>query len=384
VLPAQNKDSGYAETTHTMTTLLNGVSFLICTYNSVARIEETLCCLAQQQAVANAGWEVVLVDNACTDGTTAEAERCWQALGNPMPLRIFYEPRPGKNFAVELAFQQARYRYACIVDDDNRLSANYFKIGYDLLEANPMIGILGGMNTATFDVAPPEWFPVYQHCYAVGEQKGYKDGQIKTFTDGNIGRNALWGAGMYIRTSLWHQLQQLQFKSLFVGRQGAKNLTAGEDDEICYAIQMIGYEVWYSSKLQLRHHMTAGRLTKEYRNQLFYSSVWSQTRIFAYINTLWGNPSKFLITSNLLKDFVYMLKHLVVLIFSRNYFKALAKNDTFFLMNVSRQALITYAFIRDVPNIKYYYHTVMQFKNRIDAQVVKQHTSHDSIENKDK
>jgi hypothetical protein len=194
----------------------------------------------------------------------------------------------------------------------------------------------------------------------------------------------LWGAGMYIRTSLWHQLQQLQFKSLFVGRQGAKNLTAGEDDEICYAIQMIGYEVWYSSKLQLRHHMTAGRLTKEYRNQLFYSSVWSQTRIFAYINTLWGNPSKFLVTSNLLKDFVYMLKHLVVLIFSRNYFKALAKNDTFFLMNVSRQALITYAFIRDVPNIKYYYHTVMQFKNRIDAQVVKQHTSHDSIENKDK
>lgn len=350
-----------------MSALLEGVSFLICTYNSVARIEETLHCLAQQHAVPSASWEVILVDNACTDGTTVEAERCWQSLGNPMPLRIFSEPRPGKNFAVELAFRQARYKYVCIVDDDNRLSPSYLQIGYALLEANSMIGILGGMSTATFDIAPPDWFATYQHCYAVGEQKGYENGQIKTYADGNIGRNALWGAGMYIRTALWHQLQQLQFKSLFVGRQGIKNLTAGEDDEICYAIQMLGYEIWYSSKLQLKHHMTVGRLTEEYRNRLFYSSVWSQTRVYAYINTLWGKPSKYLVTSNLLKDFAYMVKGVANRIFSIQYAKAVLTNDVLFLMDTKRQLLIAYSFIRDINNTKRYYRTVMDFKKRIDA-----------------
>ena len=349
-----------------MTTLLNGVSFIICTYNSVARIEETLRCLAQLQIPAGAGWEVVLVDNACTDGTAVEAERCWKLLAATAPLRILSEPRPGKNFAVELAFQQARYQYACIVDDDNRLNPNYFQVGYPILETNPQIGILGGMNTATFDVNPPDWFPEYQHCYAVGEQKGYEDGQVKTYVDGNIGRNALWGAGMFVRTKLWQQLQQLQFRSLFVGRQGSKNLTAGEDDEICYAIQMLGYEIWYSSKLQLRHHMTAGRLTTEYRNRLFYSSVWSQTRIFAYINTLWGSPSKYLVTSNLLKDAAYMVKGVVTRVFSADYVKALFKRDTLSLMDANRHVLIAYAFIRDIPNIKHYYQSVMTFKSRIE------------------
>lgn len=353
-----------------MDSLLNGVSFIICTYNSVKRIGETLHCLAKQRVPAGIGWEVVLVDNACTDDTAAEAERCWQALSVPAQLRIFSEARPGKNFAVELAFRQARYQYACIVDDDNRLDADYLQIGYDLLERNPMIGILGGMNTATFDIAPPDWFATYQHCYAVGEQKGYEKGQVKTFEDGNIGRNALWGAGMYIRTSLWHQLQQLQFKSLFIGRQGTKNLTAGEDDEICYAIQMLGYEVWYSSKLQLKHHMTAGRLTESYRDRLFYSSVWSQTRIYAYINTLWGKPSKYLITSNLLKDFAYMLKGLANRIFSKDYARALLYRDVLFLMDTKRQLLITYSFIRDINNTKRYYRTVMDFKKRIDEQNV--------------
>ncbi|MBO0357372.1 glycosyltransferase family 2 protein [Hymenobacter sp. BT186] len=345
---------------------LNGVSFLICTYNSASRITETLRHLAEQELSAGIKCEIILVDNACTDDTALIAENYWKQSDRAMPLRIFREQRPGKNFAVELAFQKAQYCYACIVDDDNRLNNDYLRIGYHLLESNAKIGIIGGPNAASFDIVPPSWFPAYQHCYAVGEQKGYNNGRFEVFADGNIGRNALWGAGMFVRTIIWHQLYSLGFKSLFIGRQGSKNLTAGEDDELCYVAQMLGYEIWYSSKLYLIHHMTAVRLTKSYRNRLFYSSVWSQTRIFAYINTLWGNPIKYLSISNHLKDTAYMIKGVLKRMITLQYVKDLIKWNEVSIMNVNRDMLIIYARIKDMKNVKNYYLDVMDLKKRID------------------
>lgn len=349
-----------------------GVSFLVCTYNSALRISETLRCLAQQIVIASVPWEVILVDNACTDDTTTVAETYWQQLGTPAPLYIFKQPKPGKNFAVELAFQKAQYRYCCIVDDDNRLDPDYLQTGYNLLETHPQVGILGGPNTGVFETTPPAWFLAFQQCYAVGEQPNYVEGKMQPLADGNIGQNVLWGAGMFVRTDLWYQLRQLEFKSLFVGRQGTKNLTAGEDDELCYAAQIIGYEIWYSSKLHLCHYMTSNRLTEDYRNKLFYSSVWGLLRMQAYRNTLWGQPGKDYSKSiNLMKDFAYMTRTMARRILSTSYARALVKKDIQFLMHTKHSFLFLYDFIVNFNNIKLYYQRVAAFKNKAEVHRAK-------------
>ena len=347
-----------------MASLPAGVSFLICTYNGVERIPETLACLAQQKGAAAIKWEVILVDNASTDGTTSAAQAYWEKLGAPAPLRTFKEPRPGKNFAVEVAFSQTSYCYACIVDDDNRLAPDYLQIGYELLKSNPKIGILGGQNTGAFEVPPPDWFPAYQTLYAVGPQ--LRPYQSIPLPDGLVEEAVLWGAGMFVRTEVWHKLCQGEFKSLFQGRQGTKNLTAGEDDELCYAARLLGYEVWYSSKLTLQHYMTAGRLTEAYRDRLFYGTVWSQARLKVYRDVLGGPAGKQSgSAANLTKDILYMSRTVAQRLLSRGYARALLNGDNKHLMSCHHQLLTLYDFIRNFRQIQDYYKTVEAFKQRV-------------------
>jgi len=338
-----------------------GVSFLVCTYNGAATIAETLACLARQQAPAGVAWEVILVDNASTDGVADLAREQWEQLGAPAPLRRLSEPRPGKQHAVETGVGAVRHRYLCIVDDDNQLAPDYLATGYALLEAHPQIGLLGGQNTGAFDGEPLAWFPTFQHCYAVGPQIDYVGGQFTPLADGNIGRNVLWGAGMFVRTDVWQRLRAAGFKSLFTGRQGEQNLTAGEDDELCFAALLMGYEVWYSSGLRLRHHMAAGRLTEAYRDRLFYASAYSTTRLNAYRNALWGNPAGSA-AANLLKDVGFIARS-----FAGELFAPTPAGSTIARMMRRHRLLVLRDALLHFGRVREYYEQVLRLRERLRA-----------------
>ena len=344
----------------------SGVSCLICTYNGASRLAETLTCLARQVLPAGTPWEVILVDNASTDATVERARQLWHELGSPGPLHLLHEQRPGKQYALETAIAQVQYAYTCIVDDDNRLAPDYLRIGLELLTTHPRIGILGGPNTATFEGAEPAWFSAFQHCYAVGPQLNRIGGSFAPLADGCIGQNVLWGAGMFVQTAIWDSLREIGFQSMFSGRQGEANLTAGEDDELCYAAQLLGYEVWYSSRLHLQHHMTAARLTETYRNRLFYASAYSTARLDAYRNALWGKPNG-TISTNLLKDISYKALDLAKAVFSWKFAKSFFTNDTLMQMNRLHVATVIKASILHYGQVKAYYQQALKVKQQARA-----------------
>jgi len=342
-----------------------GVSCLICTYNGASRIAETLGCLARQTGLATIAWEVILVDNASTDDIAEQAQRHWEALGAPAPLHLLREPKPGKQYALETAIGQVRYRYTCIVDDDNRLAADYLRVGLDILEANSQAGILGGPSVATFEGAAPAWFTSFQHCYAVGPQLDRVGGGFLPLADGNIGRNVLWGAGMFVRTAIWHKLRSIGFQSMFSGRLlESSNLTGGEDDELCYLAQLLGYEVWYSSRLHLRHHMVASRLTETYRDRLFYASTRSATRLNAYRNALWGKQEA-AVEINLVKDIGYNAIGVAKTLFSRSFVQAIFSSDSVGRMNRWHSLLVMKEAIAHFRQVKNYYRQVLKLKHQV-------------------
>lgn len=346
-----------------------GVSFLICTYNGASRLNETLGCLARQAAPAGIGWEAILVDNASTDGSTERARQVWQGLGAPVPLHLLHEPRPGKQYALEKAIEQVQYCYTCIVDDDNRLAPDYLRVGFELLENNPQAGILGGQSEATFEGTAPAWFPAFQHCYAAGPQLDRIGGAFAPLADGNIGHNVLWGAGMFVRTAVWRQLRAAGFQSLLVGRLLAEaNLTGGEDDELCYAAMMLGYEVWYSSRLHLRHHMAAGRLTEAYRDRLFYDSARSTARLNAYRNALWGKPGA-AVEVNLTKDLIYSIVGVLRNVVSPAFVQAGSTGNLIVRMNQRHSLVVIKDILLHFKQVKLYYAAVLQFKHQLHPAV---------------
>ncbi|MBW4668536.1 MAG: glycosyltransferase family 2 protein [Cyanomargarita calcarea GSE-NOS-MK-12-04C] len=239
--------------------MTTGVSIVICCYNSAQRLPQTLAHLAAQEVTSELLWEVLVIDNACTDNTKEVATSSWPKESS-VPLRVIDEPQPGLSHARHRGFIEAKYELISFVDDDNWVCPEWVQTVAEIMSEHPEVGACGGCSKAVSEVALPWWFSKYQDTYAVGEQ-------TKEVGDVTQTRGFLWGAGLTIRKQAWEQLQNRGFKSILTGRKGAV-LSAGEDHEFCLALRLAGWHIWYDPRLQFCHFIPASRLQWNYLRRL--------------------------------------------------------------------------------------------------------------------
>ncbi|SIR44475.1 glycosyltransferase [Pontibacter lucknowensis] len=230
-----------------------GISIVICTYNGAKLLPETIRHIASQRISSHIKWEVLVVDNASTDKTSEVVLEEWEKQGQPTLLHLFHQPRQGLTYARELALSHANYEFVLFCDDDNWLCPDYLSLAYQLMIAHPEIGVLGGNGELVFESPPPEW--------AVGH--GFFANGPQAKVPGPVSRQFVYGAGCVIRKSAYDTLLHAGFKPLLTDRM-AGTLTAGGDYELCYAIAMAGYTIWYEDKLKFKHFMPAARLNWAY------------------------------------------------------------------------------------------------------------------------
>ncbi|QDA59349.1 glycosyltransferase [Hymenobacter jejuensis] len=252
----------------------DGVSIIICCYNSALRLPTTLRYIANQQASTKVKWEVIVVNNNSSDETTEVAQREWEKYSAPVTLTIIDEPNPGLSFAREAGLKQAKYDTIIFCDDDNWLDADYVQNAYKVMASDAQIGIVGGLNTAVADSSLPPWFKDFTDDYACGPQAD-QDGEV------HPSRLYVTGAGMVIRKSVLQLLEKARFRSQLLDRKG-EELTSGGDTEICFMAAILGYKIFYSSKLCLQHYMEAKRLEWNYLIKLKKGHAKSYYKLLYY------------------------------------------------------------------------------------------------------
>jgi glycosyltransferase involved in cell wall biosynthesis len=232
---------------------------VICCHNSAKILPETLACLVNQRINGNIVYEVIVVDNASTDGSALVAEQVWPK-DHHISLRVVNEPRLGLSYARHCGVSASEHEIISFIDDDNWVYPDWVQLVAQVMTQHPEVGACGGCNEAVCETSPPGWFERYQLCYAVGAQ--FEEAGDITQT-----RGYLWGAGLSIRKAAWKKLVDNGFHSLLVDRQGA-SLSAGGDAELCYALRLAGWRLWYEPRLRLRHFITERRLRWEYLRML--------------------------------------------------------------------------------------------------------------------
>ena len=259
--------------------LYNGISIIVCCYNSSKLLEQTLSHLAMQilPCELSENCEIILVDNCSTDGTKDTASRVWNKLNCNIPLVLVDESKPGLSFARAKGIETARYEYLIFCDDDNWLMPNYVQIAYELLNEKSDVGAFGGQGIGVADVEFPEWWSAFKDGYAVGKQSD-KSGYINN-------RGYLWGAGIVLRKSLFNKLFNENLPSLLTDRKG-ENLSSGGDFEICSRILIVKYSLYYDERLVYKHYMDSSRLTWEYKNRLFEGHKASHAVLTKYQDVL--------------------------------------------------------------------------------------------------
>ena len=203
--------------------------------------------------------EVILVDNASTDDTATLARNLWPKEA-PAPLRVAHEPQQGLIHARIRGFEEARFELVSFIDDDNWVCPQWVQTVSELMSQRRDVGACGGQTTAVCEITPPSWFERHATKYAVGQQ-ATESGDI---TDT---RGYLWGAGLTIRQSAWQQLLDAGFCPSLSGRNGT-SLSTGEDCEICFALRLAGWRLWYDQRLTLQHYLPAHRLEWHYLRRL--------------------------------------------------------------------------------------------------------------------
>jgi glycosyltransferase involved in cell wall biosynthesis len=226
------------------------VSVIVCCYNSASRIKDTLYHLSRQN-VGDLEFEILLIDNNCSDDTVQVARTFWDELHQNIELRIILEQNPGLSNARKTGVTNSNGEIIIFCDDDNWLSEDYLARAYLTMLNNQKIGLLAGQSIAVSDCDLPNWFYSYYNFYACG---------VLALESGDVtDRMEIWGAGMVLRRSLMLYFYD-KFSHLTLDRtQG--NYESGGDSEICLWHILGGYRLWYDEFLILHHYMPAKRIS---------------------------------------------------------------------------------------------------------------------------
>ena len=283
----------------------NGISVVICCYNSAARLPATLQHLAKQQVTSHFPWEIVLVNNASTDNTVEVAKSEWEKYTvKQTDFNIVQQPIPGLSNAREKGVKESRYEYIIFCDDDNWLDENYIENACQLMKLNPKVGAAGGQSVAVSEIDLPEWFDEYKNGYAIGMQTA--DTRDTTM------RKAVWGAGMVTRRSLFLKVFSNSYPSLLTDRKG-KHLSAGGDSEFVMRLLFIGCRLYNDNNLTFQHFIAKERLTEDYRIRLFRGFEESGLVLYPY-----SRQADIALLTNVEKP-VYFLKRFIKFLVSRKW-----------------------------------------------------------------
>lgn len=234
---------------------MNGISVVVCCYNSERRLGPTLLHLSRLTIKDEFKCEIILIDNASTDNTAKFSEVYWQNLKCATPFKIIKEDKPGLSFARTRGVMESAFDLILFCDDDNWLDENYLINACSRMNADSTIGVLGGQGIPEFEDAYPEWVRKHKRAYAVGPNRpapGYL-----------TGKGFIYGAGMVIRKQVLKQLYLDGITSLLSDRKGT-DLVSGGDTEICLWFKYMGYQLYYDEQLTFIHFIPKERLTEAY------------------------------------------------------------------------------------------------------------------------
>lgn len=258
-----------------------GISVIICCYNSEQRIAPTLQHLAAQELGPELPWEIILVDNCCTDNTVATAKTVWADISSTHkpPIHFVKEDQPGLSRARQKGLFAAKYDTICFCDDDNWLHRNYLTRSLELMNNYPEIGILVGQGIPTSSQPIPDWFEEHQMAFACGKLSE-ESGELTN-------QHLPWGAGMILRNKTLRQMYEAGFNHLNADRKG-NSLSSGGDTELCYWHLLCGKKLWYDDKLILTHFIAPERLSVNFAKNLHIEHEKAHNNLFPYISLIYS------------------------------------------------------------------------------------------------
>ncbi|RYY72203.1 MAG: glycosyltransferase [Chitinophagaceae bacterium] len=228
------------------------ISVIISTYNRQAYIIACLRCLTNQ-TLPKDKYEVVIVDNHCTDNT-AELVKEYLSANPELPFRYVYEDQKGVSFGRDRGIHESVGEILVYLDDDAEAEPDLLENYLHFFTQYPAAAAAGGRILPKYSEKPkPEWMSSWLNGFIAHVDLG---GETRIF-EGRMKYPI--GCNMAYRKR--YLLEIGGFNTLLTFR--------GDDKYIYLAVKEINPEIYYVPNALVRHNIPGRRLTFEYLRTLF-------------------------------------------------------------------------------------------------------------------
>jgi glycosyltransferase involved in cell wall biosynthesis len=224
------------------------VTVAICTWNRAGVLDQTLHRMRSLRLPPGADWELLVVNNNCSDHTDAVAD----SHAGHLPVRRLFEPRAGISYARNCAIKHARGDYLLWIDDDAWPDPDWVE---RMLEAFDTFGadlVIGKVVPEWAAGKPPPWFVhEFNGMFALLDFGG----PPRVLTDARqVGHNVNMGFRRDLPTRIGGYREDIG-----VGRGGG-----AEDIDLCGRAYQRGLTVAYQPLAVVHHVIPAARGTKTF------------------------------------------------------------------------------------------------------------------------
>lgn len=233
------------------------ISIIICTYNREKYIGQLLNSLAQNDYPVT-DYEIILVDNNCTDNTHAKCEQFAKDYPN---VKFFYfiEKNPGLSHARNRGIKEAHGDWFVFIDDDAMVQKTYLKNLDFHLKEHTDAGAFGGTIEPFFEGERPTWLSKWSMGFISAINMGEK---VKLFTK----EKYPIGANMGISRKT---IEKIGLFNSLLGRT-EKLLLGGEEKDIFMRISKENIPIYYFPQIDVKHCIPPSRTTTEHIKKLGY------------------------------------------------------------------------------------------------------------------
>jgi glycosyltransferase involved in cell wall biosynthesis len=219
------------------------ITVLIPTYNRARDLARTLEGMVRAEK-EDLAIEFVVVDNGSTDSTKMVVD----SFGDRISIQYFFEPRNGKNRALNTALEKARIAEILVfTDDDVDVSRNWFVSIASTCRRWPQVSVFGGQIKVIFPTEDlPEWtthpfiqrIAFAQHDYSDKECL-YENGQVP------------YGPNYWVRRHIFENGRRFDER---IGPHPTKR-TLGDETLFLSGLLNDGYEIVYSPTVIVGHRI---------------------------------------------------------------------------------------------------------------------------------
>lgn len=252
------------------------LTILICTHNRSELLEKLIQSL--NAATRPASWEVkiLVVANACTDGTHALLDSC-QGLAPEnkwLTLEWFAEPTAGKSHALNSAFPHLATGLVALIDDDQRIAQDFFVNVCRTAEDHPEATLFCGRLLPDWKGAEPRW---------VRDDGAYKvyPPPIPSFELGAVAHfvsdveTMPPGGNLVARYDVFRRVGQF---STDLGPRG-HDLGGGEDTAYIRKALAQGERLYYDPAIIQYHYVDPARLKLGFLMRLAFHRTYAAVRL---------------------------------------------------------------------------------------------------------